>query len=348
MAMSASPAVRAEALIASEGTKRFHDETYVFDGLSIAYVLNEKFTERCLAGGVNGTNVTFALEENWDTVLRNVETYLGKIERSPLLTLCTTADDLLKAKKDGKLGVVFGTQGASMLEDKLWRLELLVRMGLRFLGLAYTTANAFGDGCGEKRDAGLTYLGEELIEAANRLPIMIDLSHCGHRTRAEAAALARAPVCTHSNADGLRPNGRNTRDDTVRAMAAKGSLIGVCGLPQSLADGTPTLDDFLDHIDYFVKLVGVEHVGIGLDYVEAYQEQANVVAPPSVVTWRTRRPDIFGPLSAFGRQSYPTGIKSVRKLPNLTEGLFARGYSREQAAALLGGNWLRAFRQFCG
>jgi membrane dipeptidase len=348
MAMSASPAVRAEALIASEGTKRFHDETYVFDGLSIAYVLDEKFTERCLAGGVNGTNVTFALEENWDTVLRNVETYLGKIERSPLLTLCTTADDLLKAKKDGKLGVVFGTQGASMLEDKLWRLELLVRMGLRFLGLAYTTANAFGDGCGEKRDAGLTYLGEELIEAANRLPIMIDLSHCGHRTRAEAAALARAPVCTHSNADGLRPNGRNTRDDTVRAIAAKGSLIGVCGLPQSLADGTPTLDDFLDHLDYFVKLVGIEHVSIGLDYVEAYQEQANVVAPPSVVTWRTRRPDIFGPLSAFGRQSYPTGIESVRKLPNLTEGLFVRGYSREQAAALLGGNWLRAFRTFCG
>ena len=208
--------------VADAETLRFHRDSYVFDGLSIAYVLEERFAERCLEGGVNGTNVTFALEEDWDQTLRKVETLLARIERSKLLKLCTTADELLAARDQGRLGVVFGTQGASMLEDQLWRLELLVRLGLRFLGLAYTTANALGDGCGEKRDGGLSYLGEELIALANRLPVILDLSHCGHRTRAEAAALARAPVCTHSNADALRANGRNTRDDTVRAMAARG------------------------------------------------------------------------------------------------------------------------------
>jgi membrane dipeptidase len=277
-----------------------------------------------------------------------MEGNLSAIEKSPYLKLCLTADDMLKAKEEVKLGVVVGTQGASMLDDQLWRLELLTRMGLRIFGLAYTTANAFGDGCGEKRDAGLTYLGEELIALADALPLMIDLSHCGHRTRAEATALARAPVCTHSNADGLRRNGRNTEDATVRAMAAKGGMIGVCGLPQSLADDTPTLDDFLDHVDHFVRLVGTEHVGIGVDYVEKYQEQASVAAPPSVVTWRTRRPDIFGPLSSFGRQSYPVGIETVAKLPNLTQGLLDRGYDREATAAIMGGNWLRTFRRFCG
>jgi len=344
-----SPANASEAgVTADERVRRFHDESFVFDGLSISYVLNEPYTERCLAGGVNGTNVTVALEESWDAVLRNLESYLAKIEKSPLLTLCTTADELLAAKAAGKLGVVLGTQGASMLDDHLWRLEFLVRMGVRFFGLAYTTANAFGDGCGEKRDAGLTYLGEELISLADRLPIMIDLSHCGHRTRAEATARARAPVCTHSNADGLRRNGRNTEDATVKAMAAKGGMIGVCGLPRSLAEETPTLGDLLDHIDYLVKLVGVPHVGLGLDYVEAYQDQPSVVAPPSVVTWRTRRPDIFGPLSAFGRQSYPLGIESVLKLPNLTQGLFERGYTEAEVAAILGGNWLRTIRAGCG
>jgi membrane dipeptidase len=326
----------------------FHRDTFVFDGLSIAYVLEDKYAERCLAGGVNATNVTFALEENWDHVTRNIETYLAKIERSPLLMLCTCADDLLKAKAKGKLGVMFGTQGASMLDDKIGRLELLVRLGLRFLGLAYTTANNFGDGCGEKRDAGLTYLGEELIALANTLPVIVDLSHCGHRTRAEATALARAPVCTHSNADGLRPNGRNTTDLTVKAMAAKGGMIGVCGLPQSLADGTPTLDDLLDHVDYLVKLAGVAHVGIGMDYVEAYRDQVTVVPPPSVVLWRTRRPDIFGSLASFGRQPYPIGVETVRKLPNLTQGLLDRGYTKEQTTAILGGNWLRTIRTFCG
>ncbi|HEU0201251.1 MAG TPA: membrane dipeptidase [Burkholderiaceae bacterium] len=337
-----------EAIVADERGRRLHEQTFLFDGLSIAYVLEEKYTERCLLGGVNGTNVTFALEENWDKTLFNFEKHLSRIEKNPLTMLCRNAEDLLAAQRRGKLGIVIGTQGASMLGDQLWRLETLVRLGLRFIGLAYTTANAFGDGCGEKRDAGLTYLGEELIELANRLPVIIDLSHCGHRTRAEATALARAPVCTHSNADGLRGNGRNTRDDTVQAMAAKGGVIGVCGLPQSLSDSTPTLDDLLDHVDHLVQVAGVAHVGLGMDYVESYQEQKNIVAPPSVVTWRTRRPDIFGPLSAFGRQSYPIGVESVRKLPNLTQGLLDRGYSEADTAAILGGNWLRVIGAVCG
>jgi membrane dipeptidase len=340
--------VAADAVTADATTRRFHEDTFVFDGLSIAYVLEPRYAEGCLAGGVNGTNVTIALEEDWDTVLRNLEARLTRIAKSDLLMLCLTADDLLDAKRRGKLGIVLGTQGATMLEDKLWRLEHLVRLGLRFLGLAYTTANLFGDGCGEKRDAGVSYLGEELIALVNTLPLMLDLSHCGHRTRAEATALARAPVCTHSNADAVRPNGRNTEDATAKAMAAKGGMVAVCGLPQSLHDRAPTLGDMLDHLDHFTRLVGAWHVGFGMDYVEAYADQNNVAAPPSVVTWRTRRPDIFGPLSAFGRQSYPAGIETARQLPNLTQGLFERGYSHEQAAALLGGNWLRCIRQFCG
>lgn len=339
----------AEGLIANEQTRRFHDTHLVFDGLAIAYVLEEPYTQRALEGGVNAANVTFALEENWDQTLRNFERHLSRIEKNPLLMLCKTADEVLAAKAKGKLGIVIGTQGASMIEnrDQFWRLEMMVRMGLRFLGLAYTTGNMFGDGCGEKRDAGLSYLGEELIALANTLPLMLDLSHCGHRTRAEATELARAPVCTHSNSDALRANGRNTTDATVKAMAAKGGMIGVCGLPQSLSDQTPTLDDLLNHIDHFVKLVGVGHVGIGMDYVEAFQDQEVMVAPPSVVTWRTRRPDIFGPLSAFGRQSYPIGVESVRKMPNFTQGLIDRGYSTDDVEAMIGGNWLRAMRLFC-
>jgi membrane dipeptidase len=326
----------------------FHRDTYVFDGLSIGYVLDEAYTERMLAGGVDGTNVTFALEEDWDAVLRNTERNLTKMAKNPHLELCLTAADLRAAKAKGKIGVIFGTQGATMLEDKIWRVETLVRMGMRVLGLAYTSANLFGDGCGEKRDAGLTYLGEELIAATNEMPVILDLSHCGHRTRAEATALARAPVCTHSNAAAIRDNGRNTVDATVTAMRAKGGMIGVCGLPHSLADADPTLDTLLDHVDHLARLAGVEGVGIGMDYVEFYQDMDNVVASPSVVTWRTRRPDIFGTLASFGRQDYPLGVERVAKLPNFTAGLFARGYEEADVAAIMGGNWLRTIATFCG
>src|SRR3982074_1338318 len=164
------------SLTADPEVLAFHKNAYVFDGLSIAYVLDEKYSERLVAGGGDGTNVTFALEEDWNAALRKAEQFLTKIEKNPYLTLCLTAEDLRAAKQAGKVGVMFGTQGASMLEEKLSRLEILMRMGLGIRGLAYTTANAFGDGCGEKRRSGLTYLGEELIGMVNEMPVILDLS----------------------------------------------------------------------------------------------------------------------------------------------------------------------------
>ena len=96
---------------ASNAARKLHNDAFVFDALSAAYVLDEKYTERCLAGGVNGTNVTVAVEECWDQMLRNLDTYLKKIEKSPLLMLCTTRGDLLTAKEKGKLGIVLGYSG---------------------------------------------------------------------------------------------------------------------------------------------------------------------------------------------------------------------------------------------
>jgi membrane dipeptidase len=326
-----------------------HAEVLVFDGQASADVLQERSAQACLEAGVNAATVAVAVDEDWDLALRNFDRHLSTIEQSPLLALCRTADDVLSAKRKGKLGVVIGTQGASMIQEAahFWRLDLLVRMGLRVLGLTHIAANALGDGCGELRDAGLSYLGEELIERVNTLPLMLDLSHCGHRTRAEAAAIARAPVCTHSNSEAIRINGRNTRDATVRMLAGKGGVIGVCAVPQTLSQtGTPTLDDLLDHIDHLVKLVGVDHVGIGMDHVHGFPEQEARLA--SRVIWRARRPDIFGSLSSSGRQRYPLGVESVRELSNLTQGLLNRGYSAEQVRALIGGSWLKAMRRFCG
>src|SRR3569623_1665969 len=160
-------------ITAGEEARALHRDALVFAGLALAYVLDAKFTQRCLEGGMPAANVTFALEENWDRTLGNFEKHLAKIDKSPLLTLCSTADEVVAARKKGRLGIVIGTQGASMIqeESEFWRLDLMVRMGLRFLGLAYTTSNAFGDGCCEKRDAGLTYLGEEFIERETTLPI---------------------------------------------------------------------------------------------------------------------------------------------------------------------------------
>jgi membrane dipeptidase len=319
-------------LMASSKAIQFTKKNLVFDCLSLYYILDDPYAKRCQEGGVNATNVTFAVEETWDSTLEAIEKGLEKIEKSVYLMLATTSDDILRAKEQGKLAIIMGAQSASMVERQLWRVELMWRLGVRSLGLAYTAGNLFADGCGETRNGGLTFLGKDLISAVNELPMLLDLSHCGHQTRAEAAELARAPVCTHSNAYAVNPNDRNTKDETVRAITKKGGVIGICALPKSVKPQNPTLEDMLDHSDHFVKLVGKRHVGIGLDYTEGYKESKVIL------------PDV----DDFQTQSYPRGLESIRLLPNLTQGFFDRGYTEKEAAAILGGNWLRVFRKFVG
>ena len=210
---------------AGEAAHALHAEALVFDGLAIAYVLDERFAQRCLEGGVHAANVTFALEENWDKTLNNFERHLAKIDKSTLLTLCRTADEVVAAKKKGRLGIVIGTQGASMIQEdsEFWRLDLMVRMGLRFLGLAYTTANAFGDGCGEKRDAGLTYLGEALTAREDAL-VEAQRAEIGIRPRRDLAdriVLLAGLMAEHRLEPALHPEDAGIRVVGLRRRRGK-------------------------------------------------------------------------------------------------------------------------------
>lgn len=333
-------------LFASEAAQKLTQDAFVFDCLSLYYVLDDPYVERCLEGGVNAVNVTIAIEEEFDDALRKMETALEKIERHPLLMLATTAEDCLRAQREGKLGIMPGTQGGSMIGRELSRVRLLHRLGLRIIGLAYTPANLLADGCGELRNGGLTFLGKEYLAAVNELPMIMDLSHSSHQARAEAVELALAPVCTHSNAYAVNSNDRNTTDATAKAIVAKGGAVGLCGLPKSVAPEHPTLHDMLRHCDHYTKLLGDGVIGIGLDFTEAYQERKEIL--PESKRWRTWRPDIFGTVDEFGTQTYPRGLESIVLLPNLTQMLMDAGYREPQIRSILGGAWLDVIRRFVG
>ncbi len=328
-------------LRASAEAIAFTKDNFVFDCLSLFYVLDDEYAERCLSAGVNACNVTFGAETNWQDMIANIEVGLEKIEKSDLLALATNTAEINKARNEGKLAIIIGTQGSKMVEDELKRIPIMHRLGMRYFGLAYTGATLLADGCGELRDAGITYLGKEAIEIVNSLPLILDLSHCGHATRAEATKLAHAPVCTHSNSYSVNKNDRNTRDETAKAIAAKGGVLGICGLPKSVHPKDPTVDHMLDHCDYYRDLIGCEHIGIGLDFTEAYKASGKIL--PESRRWRTYRADIFGTIDEFFTQTYPTGLSTILELPNFTQGLIDRGYSEQDVAAILGGNWLRNF-----
>lgn len=335
---------------ASPEALALHKSAIVFDCLSLAYQLDPVYVDYALQGGVTATNVTMATEgQSWEAVLENIDEAYDKIAKQSSLKLATTAQDIRDAKRDGKLAVILGMQGSDSIGKKLQRVRFLHRLGIRYIGLAYTGATLLGDGCGEIRDAGLTFLGKEFVEAVNELPMVLDLSHSGHRTRLEAAQLAKNPVCTHSNSYTVNPNDRNTKDEVAKVIASKNGVMGVTALVRAVAPKDSTIEHMLDHAEHWIKTVGVERTGIGLDFTEGLQDEYRAGRPRMPThPWRRLRPDIFGTAEEFFTQPYPDGMQSIRFLPNFTHGLLERGYSPEQVRYVMGEAWLNHFQRVVG
>jgi membrane dipeptidase len=330
----------------TDAARALQGDAIVVDFLALAYVLEQKYAERVLQAGVTAVNLTFGGEENFEGFLKAVESHLEKIERSDLMMLALTAADVRKAKTQRRLAVFMGTQGTTFVGDDLSRLRLMNRLGLRCVGLHGSFANLYGDASAEHRDGGLTLLGQELIDAVNELPMLLDVCHSGHQASLEAIARARAPICSHANSFTIEPTNRNRKDEAIIALAAKGSMIGVCALPRAVKAKDPSLSHMLDHIDYITGLVGPAHIGIGLDLMEGYRE--NKTVSPALLRRRTLRPDIFGTMEDFLNDDLPHGFKSIVALPALTQGLLDRGHPPAEVAAILGGNWLRTIETFIG
>ena len=344
------PAPMQDGLFATADTLALHREMIVFDCLSLQYQLDEPYVAQAIEGGVTATNMTVATEnETWDTVVQTVDSTLDKVARHPDMVLATTAGDIRAAKRAGKLAVVMGLQGSESLHKSLYRVGLLHKLGVRIIGLAYTGATLFGDGCGEARNAGLTFLGKDFVAAVNELPMLLDLSHSGHQTRLEAAGLALHPVCTHSNAYAVNPNDRNTKDEVATIVAAKGGVMGICGLERSVWPDQPTVGHLVDHAEHYLRLLGPTHVGIGMDYTQGYQDSYNAGVPVRQShKWRTWRPDIFGTLEDFYTKPYPRGVQRITQLPNLTQTLLDRGHAEGVVREVMGDAWLRCLEGVAG
>ena len=254
--------------------------------------------------------------------------------------------DILTAKKDGKVGIIFGTQNASPIENDLDRLALFHALGMRVIQLTYHERNLLGNGCFERTDDGLSNFGVEAIREMNRLGILIDLSHVGDQTTVEAIACSEQPVAiTHANARSFFDHRRSKTDDALKLLADKGGVVGAVGLVTFLRRGADsTLEDYVDAIDDLVERVGIDHVGIGVDFTQNQPESF----------WRyigsqqgTKFPSTFvDPAVRFSEcKLYPQGFESPDKFPNMARALLERGCQPEEATKILGGNWLRLFRE---
>ena len=240
---------------------------------------------------------------------------------------------------------MIGFQNADPIEDNLDYLNIFYRLGLRVLQLTYQRRNLLGDGNGEPGDAGLSIFGHQVIEECNRLGILIDLSHVGYRSTMEAIEASSQPVVfSHANLHTINPIPRNKTDDQIKALVARGGVMGITSASRlMLATGGQEgsdLSDYLDQVDYMVDLVGPDSVGIGLDISEGMTQEEFIVRR---ATFLTKFPELkVG--GDFPLENYFTrDLSSAAETPGITHGLAERGYSGTDIEKIIGGNFMRVF-----
>ena len=186
----------------------------------------------------------------------------------------------------------------------------------------------------------------------NRLGILIDLSHVGHQTTMDAMELSKDPVAfTHTNVRALHDFCRCKTDEEIKALAEKDGVMGIVALSKFVRPRDPqgyfvpaTMDNYMEHVDYVVKLVGASYVGIGTDIdefrtTEEY-EQGKLNVQGTLNTELRSQKDAF-----IREKYYVDGLPSIAKSLNVTRGLVSRGYSDQEIEKILGGNFLRLFER---
>ncbi|WP_026576172.1 dipeptidase [Bacillus sp. UNC438CL73TsuS30] len=308
----------------------------------------ENYFRLWMDGGATAMAPTVAVNNSSHETIGLIAKWLKKIEKqSHDLLLVTLPEDLYKAKQEKKLGIIFHFQNSLPIESDLNLLSVYHRLGVRIIQLCYNVKNFIGDGCDERTDCGLSEFGIHAIKEMNRLGILVDLTHSGHQTTMEAIQTSERPVIfSHSNVYELCPSPRNLKDNQIKAVAEKDGVIGVVAFPTFVAKKKhTTVEDLVHHIDYIKDLVGVRHIGIGLDYWEgmdgiASKEEANRLYTQLISTGKWKEHSYPPP-----PWRYPEGIEEPTRLPNLTKALLKRGYSEEEILRILGGNFLRVYKE---
>ena len=254
---------------------------------------------------------------------------------SHVFSLVGKADDLDAAKAKQKIAVIMGLQNADEFREPK-DVKAFYELGLRCAQLTYNTQNLIGSGSTERVDGGISDYGEQIIKSMNEVGMLVDVSHSGDKTTLDAIELSPKPIAfTHSNCRALNNHPRLKTDEAIRKLAAKGGVMGITGVRMFVKDKEPTtVEDIVDHIDHVVKLVGIDHVGIGSDC--------------DLMGYDHMPPDQYKQLKAGYKASYAfrdkidtDGFDHPRKVYDLTAALIRRGYSDSNIQAVLGGNFRR-------
>jgi len=315
----------------------------------------EQFKTAWESAGVTCIVQNIGPSRNILQALNSVARFDYKCERlSRFVRKAHNADDILECKREGKHCYIYSLNDVPLLdnwysgEEDMRPIRDFMRLGVRMMHLTYNRRNRIGDGCTETNPAGLSDFGREVVGFMNRVGVIVDTAHSSWQTTVDAARASSSPmVASHTVCAALRNHVRAKPDEALKAIADTDGLVGICMISYFLREDGGGIVELLDHIEYAVKLIGENHVGVGADtaYVVPPPEGAKVAPPPG------RRENWWGNWKPGQIADKNTPIDPNRKrsltwtnFPFITVGLVARGFSDEAIQKIMGGNFLRVLK----
>lgn len=330
-------------------------KSLVIDGLSAAFDYGvDSFDGKTLAlfkqSGISAVNATIPSPgDDHSTTLKKIDATLDLIKRYPkYFRLITKASDVLAAKAQQQVGIILGFQSTEMFADDLNQIDFFARRGVRYMQISYNGPSQFGSGGLVAQDNGLTKLGRQALSRMEKNKVLIDLSHSGQQTVADAIESSTRPLTiSHTGCNGVYRHPRNNNDAELIAVANKGGVIGLYLMP-FLEGGDSELkaEALLRHIDYAVNLCGEDHVSIGSDqgvvpindgqeYREAIRQEVK----------RRIAAGISAPGETPNRPPFIAELNSERRMELIAWHLTKRGYHDRQIEKIIGLNLLKLYRE---
>ncbi len=310
---------------------------------------SEKIFQQMKLGGVAAVHVTIAYHEQFRETVLNIEAWNRWFETYPdLIFQGFAAADVHRAQNEGRTAIFFGFQNPSPMEDDIGLIQILHRLGGRFMQLSYNNQSFLATGCYEDEDPGITRFGKQAIAEMNRVGMVVDMSHSAERSTLEAIEFSSRPIAiTHANPHVWHPALRNKSHAVLSALTEAGGMFGFSLYPHHLKDGTDcTLDSFCHAIANAAATYGAQHLGIGSDLC---QDQ-----PDSIVEWmrngRWSKVLDYGEGSAgnAGFPPQPDWFVDNRDFGNISEGLAKVGFDQAEIDGIMGRNWLNFYEQSFG
>ena len=296
---------------------------------------------------LDAVHATICYHEDYDELQINIELWKKYFENySSLIFQGFNSKDIEKAKQENKTAIFFGLQNCSPIEDNIEYVEVLKQQGVLFMQLTYNNQSLLATGCYEKKDAGITRMGREVIKEMNRVKMIIDMSHSAELSTLEAIEISHEPiVVSHANPSFWHKGLRNKSDTILKELNDSGGMIGFSIYPHHLKGASEcTLDSFCEMVAETTKKISVKQIGIGSDLCIRH--------PDSIVEWMrngtwTKTKD-FGEGSSKnpGFPPQPSWFEDARGFGNLEIGLRKVGFNEEETHDILGNNWYNFYRKF--